>query len=590
MKKILVIEDEPSVRLNLLELLNAEGFDTSAAADGPAGLKLAQELHPDLILCDVMIPKLDGYGVLSAVREHPDTASTSFIFLTAKTDRSDLRQGMNLGADDYLTKPFRRADLLVAIDTRLKKQGVVIERYTAELKQAEQKLEHLAYYDSVTGLPNRLMLRSKLHQLMNQDGGEKRAVGLLYIGLDRFDRIVDSLGTVFGDVLVKFAAERLLKCAGSERNIVARMEKDEFAVVLIGVETQQDEEQVAKSIRQTLSQPYQLEGRQVFFSASIGMAIDLSGLTDVEELVRDARMAMDHIRQTGSDQSCFYSDTAFKSTADELTLEADLRYALERNQLEVHYQPQVDLKTGRILASEALLRWRHPERGIVSPAEFIPLAEESGLIVPIGEWVLKTACNQTKQWQQLGSPGLRVAVNLSPRQFNQPDLAERLTQILNETHLHPGCLDLEITESVLMRNVEAAIAIIQKLKTAGIQISIDDFGTGYSSLSYLKWFAFDSLKIDRSFIRNLTADPKSPAITAAIIQMAHALQLQVIAEGVESTGELSFLCLHQCDSMQGYLFSRPVIAEEFEKLLLTGKRLEPLREWNATKENHHAQA
>jgi len=585
MKKILVIEDEPTVRSNLLELLSAEGFETSAAADGLAGLALALSIHPDLILSDVMIPELDGYGVLSAVRQDPKTASTPFIFLTARTDRSDLRQGMNLGADDYLTKPFTRADLMSAIQTRLKKQDAVVERYTAELKQAEQKLDQLAHYDSVTGLPNRLLLRSRLQQRLNQDAGGKQTAGLLYIGLDRFDRIIDSLGSVFGDVLIKFVADRLVKCAGSDVNIVARMEKAEFAVVMIDVETQEQIVQMAESIRQAISHPFHLESKQVFLTASIGMTMDLTGQIDVEELVRDAKTAMDHVRQTGSDQSCFYDDATFRSTADELALEADLRYALERDQLEVHYQPQVDLKTGRILGSEALLRWRHPERGLIPPAEFIPLAEDNGLIVPIGEWVVKTACEQTKRWQQLGQPDLRVAVNLSPRQFNQPDLAEKLTGILEETEFEPDCLELEITEGTLMRNVESASAIIQKLKSAGVQISIDDFGTGYSSLSYLKSFPFDSLKIDRSFIRNLTEDPKTPAITASIIQMAHALQLQVVAEGVESTGELSFLCLHHCDSLQGYLFSRPVIAHEFEKLLVSGKRLDTGMEWSVSKEN-----
>jgi EAL domain-containing protein (putative c-di-GMP-specific phosphodiesterase class I) len=317
-----------------------------------------------------------------------------------------------------------------------------------------------------------------------------------------------------------------------------------------------------------------MEGHEVFITASIGIACYPAHGNNIDTLVKNATLAMFSAKKQTGNTYQFYSSDMQGGSANQLALETSLRYALDRKEFQVYYQPQVELKTGKIVGIEALVRWQHPELGLIPPAIFIPLAEETGLIMPLGEWVLKTACAQTKAWQTAGFSALRVAVNLSCRQFNQADLGESIVQTLNETGLAPEFLELEITESVLTQDEQAAIKTLSELKLLGIQISIDDFGTGYSSLSYLKKFPFSNLKIDRSFIRHITGDTRSKNITRAIIQMAHSLNLKVIAEGVEAPEELGFLCQHHCDEIQGYFFCRPVPPEELEKLLLTGRRLQ----------------
>ncbi|EGK90743.1 EAL domain-containing protein [Microcoleus vaginatus PCC 9802] len=400
MKKILVIEDEQLIRENILKLLKAEGFDVTGAENGAQGLYAAVSNVPDVIICDVMMPELDGYGVLVALRSNPVTATVPFVFLTGKAERSEMRQGMELGADDYLTKPFSKAELVGAISSRLKKQEAVAEQYNT------------------------------------------------------------------------------LRSQGSE---------------------------------------------------------------------------------------------FIQNTADKLEqIKTTLCNALEREEFQVYYQPQVNVQTGKIMSAEALVRWVHPEKGLISPAEFIPAAEETGFIVPLGEWVLQTACKQMQVWQNAGFP-LRIAVNLSPRQFHQPNLSSRVAQILAETGLEASSLELELTESLMVEDAESAIATLQHLKNLGVCISLDDFGTGYSSLSYLTQYPFDTLKIDRCFISKITDGCTNAAIVKAIIEMAHSLCLEVIAEGVETEAEKDFLWRYECDTMQGYLFSPPLTAADFEQLLLQGK-------------------
>lgn len=389
MKKILVIEDDPVISALILALLEREGFEVVFAGDGLTGVQLATQEAPDLVLCDVMLPELNGYDVLKTLRQNPSLALTPFIFLTSKTDRTDLREGMRLGADDYLTKPVAAEELLEAIAIRLAKQAAI---------------------------------------------------------------------------------------------------------------------------------------------------------------------------------SKFYTQTP-PNSSEQLVLADSLNYAIERSELTLYYQSQVNLQTHEIIGAESLLRWHHPERGLISPAEFIPLAEQTGLIIPIGEWVLRTACEEAKNWQTEGLGNLRIAVNLSAYQFSQSTLVDTVAQILDETDLDPQWLDLELTESVLVQDAEAAASILGELRSRGVQISIDDFGTGYSSLSYLQRFPIDTLKIDRSFVHSAAHNPKSAAIAIAVIQMAHRLQLEVIAEGVETSAELAFLNQHGCDIAQGYWFSRPVSASAFTQLL-----------------------
>jgi EAL domain-containing protein (putative c-di-GMP-specific phosphodiesterase class I)/FixJ family two-component response regulator len=394
MKKILVIEDDSNLRTLILDILELQNFQVILAEDGFTGILLAQQQLPDLIVCDVGLPEQDGYEVLRALRQNPLLTTTPFIFLTAKGDKADLRRGMQLGADDYLTKPFSSEELLETIAVRLARQAAMQRFYT--------------------------------------------------------------------------------------------------------------------------------EAVPTDFPAQLALAESLSR-------------------------------------------------AIERSELSLHYQPQIDLQTQTVIGAESLLRWQHSERGFVSPVEFIPLAEQTGLILSIGEWVLRTACQQARIWQSARFENVRVAVNLSARQFSQPALCDLVTQVLSETNLDPQWLDLELTESILVEDRDAAIATLQGLRLLGVQISIDDFGTGYSSLSYLQRFPIDTLKIDRSFVQNAATDSRNAAIAIAVIQMAHELELQVIAEGVETLEELTFLGEHNCDAAQGYWFSRPLPAPSFAHWLAASK-------------------
>lgn len=569
MTKILVIEDEVQVLDNIQEILEIEDFDTITAENGRVGVQLALAEVPDLIICDVMMPELDGYGVLSALRQYSATANIPLIFLTAKANRSDVRQGMELGADDYLTKPFTPAELLKALATRLEKKAAVRELYTNQIRQVEAKLNHLVYHNSLTDLPNQLLLQERFNQVQAQlDCIE--ATCILLVSLDQFNWINSNLGHTFSDLLIKAAAERLttyISNIDSNIDTLVHLNADQFIILLKTIQHREDAAGVAQTILDVLSQPFVINRQEVVITASIGIALYPCDSSDIDDLTTNAEVAMGGAKQQGGNQYQFYTADIKSRSSNRLALEASLRHALEREQFQVYYQPQVDLQTGQIISAEALVRWNHPQWGLVSPAEFIPLAEENGLIIPIGEWVLRTACIQALAWQ------LKVAVNLSSRQFIKQNLSKRIVQILAENNLDPKLLELEITESILMQEPETASKTLSELKAIGVHISIDDFGSGYSSLNYLQKFPFDTLKIDRCFVRNIASNPENAVITKAIIQMAHGLNLKVIAEGVETEAELTFLCQQQCNAMQGYLFSRPIPAAEFEMLLTAGKHL-----------------
>ena len=566
MKKILVIEDEELVRENILEFLDAEGLAGIGATNGYNGIDLAKVEKPDLIICDVMMPGLDGYTVLKTLRQETTFATTPFIFLTAKAAKADFRQGMELGADDYLTKPFTRAELLGAIATRFKKQ----QQYRSELEQAKDQLDYLMYHDSLTNLPNQLSLREQFKQIKLNH--EQPLMTIMCVGLDRFNQINDDLGHTVGDRLLQAVAQRLVNGVTSE-DYVARLGSGQFALILPTTPHKKDAVFVAQTLLEQFSQTFAIDHQEIFVTASIGMALYPRDGRDIEQLLNQANKAMFQAKQQGGNCHQFYSIALSKGTSDRVALKTSLRYALERDELQVYYQPQLDLETGKIIGAEALLRWEHPERGLVSPIKFIPLAEETGLILPIGEWVLKTACQQTRHWQKVGYPNLRIAVNLSGRQFQQLDLRHRLVKIFTETGLRPEYLELELTESMLVENTDVAIRRLQALKALGVEIAIDDFGTGYSSLSYLQQFPFDTLKIDRCFIRNIQDNPSQAAITQAIIEMAKTLKLKIVAEGVETEAELAFVMQHHCHAMQGYLFSKPLPTKDLESLLFSGKSL-----------------
>ncbi|MFV1952094.1 MAG: EAL domain-containing protein [Nitrospinota bacterium] len=434
-----------------------------------------------------------------------------------------------------------------------------------KIKQSEDRLNYLAHHDLLTGMPNRLLFQDRLQQALKQAKRYGKFVGLLFLDLDRFKTINDILGHSIGDLLLQSVAERLKECV-RDSDTISRWGGDEFAVILPTLEQAADAAKVAKKILKALSEVFVVKAHEFFVSVSIGIAIHPSNGRDAETLVKNADTAMYHAKERGKNNYQFYTDTLNAKSIGWLALETSLRHALEKEEFLLYYQPQVDLKTGRIIGMEALIRWQQFER-LVPPKDFIPLAEETGLIVPMGEWGLRMACRQNKLWQAAGFTPMPVAVNLSARQFQQKDLLETIDRVLKESGLDSKYLELELTESAVMQDAETTIVILQELKARGVKISIDDFGIGYSSLNYLRRFPINKLKIDQSFVQDITTNPEDAAITTAVISLGHNLNMQVIAEGVESREQLIFLHKHHCDKAQGFYFSPPLPVEAFTVFL-----------------------
>jgi diguanylate cyclase (GGDEF)-like protein len=447
-----------------------------------------------------------------------------------------------------------------------------LEREVSERKRAEARLNHLATHDALTDLPNRNLFADRLGQALLRTAWRKRSVAVLFLDLDRFKVINDTLGHAIGDLMLKVVAERLTQCIRTG-DTVARLGGDEFVLILDDLAQPQDTTKVAQKILDAFSKPVEIDRRELFITASIGIALYPGDGEEVEALLKNADTAMYRAKEQGKNNYQLYSASLNVKASERLTMEGHLRHGLERGEFLLHYQPQVDLVTGRIVAMEALIRWKRPGWKIISPADFIPLLEETGLILPIGEWVLRTACAQNKAWQRAGHPPIRVSVNLSGRQFQKTNLIRTIAAALDETGLSPKFLELELTESIIMKNEEATIISLRQLHESGVAISIDDFGIGYSSLSYLNRFPINTLKVDRSFVNDISTHPDNAAIVTAIITMAHSLHLNVVAEGVETADQLEFLRALKCDQMQGYLASRPLSAEEAEELLAERKPL-----------------
>ncbi|WP_243652978.1 bifunctional diguanylate cyclase/phosphodiesterase [Tumebacillus sp. BK434] len=447
-------------------------------------------------------------------------------------------------------------------------RGIMVD-ITAR-KLAEERLEHIAYYDVLTSLPNRTLFEDRLHLEMARSRRHSQKLAVLLLDIDRFKYINDTLGHGLGDELIRAVAERLQTCV-REGDTVSRIGGDEFTLILPDLRSPQAAVAVAQMILQKMTAPFVIAQTELYATCSIGISFFPDDGTDLQALMKNAESAMYRAKERGRNSYQLYTTSMNEDAMQKLSLERYLRKALGLDEFVLFYQPQVNVQSGEIFGVEALLRWKHPILGMVSPATFIPLAEETGLIVPIGEWVLKTACAQVKRWHAAGYPQLTVAVNLSARQFQQEDLVEMVERVLEETGVEPQFLELEITESVTMHNVERAIVILHELTNLGIRISLDDFGTGYSSLSYLKHFPIHTLKIDQTFVRDITTDADDAAIATSVIALAHSLNLQVVAEGVETEEHLRYLAAQGCTSMQGYHFSRPLPAPEIDALLQSGK-------------------
>ena len=436
-----------------------------------------------------------------------------------------------------------------------------------EQKLAEKSLMHYINHDQLTGLPNRVLFHDRLTQAIIHAETNHQKLALLMFDLDRFKLINDSLGHAIGDMMLKAVANRIVKSV-SKIATVARISGDGFAIVLENISNEEEARVVASDIIQFLSRPFLIKGHELYISSSVGISIYPNDGIDIDMLIKRADIALHQAKDQGSNTYQKYRYAMNSKNEKRLKLESDLRRAIERDEFEVFYQPQTEASTGEVVGMEALVRWNHPELGRVAPMEFIPVAEETGMIIAIGEWVLRQACTQTKAWQNKGYEPIKISVNLSPKQFQQENLVQIVANILEEVQLDASYLVLEITESISMNNIDFVIKTLEELNALGIQVSIDDFGTGYSSLLYLKKFPIQSLKIDRSFIHDITDESDDAAIALAVIAMAHSLNLTVIAEGVETVEQLKYLKKHRCDNFQGFLLGKPVPANEFEQCFM----------------------
>ncbi|MGB7846449.1 MAG: EAL domain-containing protein [Candidatus Acidiferrum sp.] len=480
------------------------------------------------------------------------------IVLEMQTRMSAERKIKDLNADLEQRVRLRTHEL------EMKNQQLATE--VEERKSAEEQIQFLAYYDPLTGLPNRTLLRDRMTIALASARRRGEKVALLFLDLDNFKNINDSLGHTAGDFLLKEVANRLKRWT-REQDTVARLGGDEFILVLTAVREMSDARVTAERIVHDIAMGFVIQGKRLTITCSLGISLFPDHGTEVDALIKNADVAMYSAKEIGRNNLQFFTQEMSAQVLEKSTLENSLRGALENNELFLVYQPQVDFSSGNIIGAEALLRWRHPELGLITPDRFIPIAENTGLIIPIGEWVMRTACVQACQWQKDGLPALTVAVNVSPMQFRQKVFPQMVKRVLRETGLLPQCLDLELTEGLIISSPEVVLSTFQELKEMGVKLSIDDFGTGYSNLSYLRHFPVHKLKIDRSFVRDLASDPDDASITSTIISMAKSLDLKVIAEGVENEEQISFLRAHHCDEFQGFYFSKPLPANDFAERL-----------------------
>ncbi len=504
---------------------------------------------------------------LDEILDDPGRSSRKRLF--AKLAESD--------GEEWISHPTHRPDgrplwletharIETDSDTGRVKRIVAISRDITQRKETEERLTYLANYDSLTGLPNRTLFRDRLRRAIARAQRNGTKVALLFLDLDRFKNINDSLGHHAGDQLLRGMARRLQKHA-REGDTVARLGGDEFTVIVEGLHDPEDAAAVARKILELMETPFRLDGHEIVVSTSIGITLYPDDAPDMRTLLKNADTAMYRTKEKGRNNYHFYTADMNAKAVEHLILENSLRFAIDRNEFRLFYQPQIDLHSNRILGVEALLRWQHPEKGLIEPDRFVPFAEENGLIIPIGEWVLRTACQQAKAWEDEGLPPMRMAVNLSMCQFRQPDFVAVVRSALEDSGLDPSRLELEITEGFLAENIEKTARMLHQLKDLGVNLSIDDFGTGFSSLNYLRKFPLKKLKIDQSFVRDIVNNPDDATIAEAIIALGKSLKLEVVAEGVEREEQLYFLRAHGCDQVQGFLVSHPLPVDKLTPLL-----------------------
>lgn len=551
---ILIADDDRSMRLALMNVLDSDGYQLYEVTNGLEALQYCEKNLPDLVLLDAMMPEMDGFEACKKIRLLEDAKHIPILIVTALDDDESVDRAFSVGATDYLPKPVHFAVLRQRISRLLR------------AVRTEKHVRQLAYNDPLTGLPNRTTFMARLTELLPKMRSNDELLAILFLDLDRFKLVNDTLGHSVGDLLLKAVAERLQRCVRGG-DMVARLGGDEFTVILDRVKSRDGIARIAQTICESLDRPFSFAGQEMFVSTSIGISMYPHDGTDIGTLMKHADTAMFRAKEVGRSYF-FYENHMEAAVTRKVEIEADLRRSIDRDQIDVYYQPKANLVTREIVGMEALVRWNHPTKGLVGPDEFIPLAEETGLINEVGLWVMISACVQVQEWIKKGYSTYSVAVNLSGVQLERGDIVRQVEQVLAETGLDPTLLELEITESTIMHHPEKVIDVLKKLKSMGVVLAIDDFGTGYSSLNYLKRFPIDLLKIDAEFVRDVMTDPDDRAIIRSIIALAKSMRLQVVAEGVESKEQEDFLREEGCDFIQGYYVGRPLDGDEFEARVL----------------------
>ncbi|MEN9566576.1 MAG: hypothetical protein RLZZ69_1772 [Cyanobacteriota bacterium] len=596
---ILVVDDLADNLQILANTLSKQGYQVRCAKNGSTALRGASTILPDLILLDIKMPDIDGYEVCQQLKANKETCDIPVIFLSALDDVLDKVKAFEVGGVDYISKPIQVKEVLVRVKNQIALQlakaeitelnqdlerrvyqrtiklKTVVQKLREEINErqrVQQQLIHDALHDSLTGLPNRTLLIERIeftiaHAKRNPD----YKYGILFIDLDRFKVINDSLGHSIGDQLLIAVSNLLQECV-RENDLVARLGGDEFVILLDGIKSIQDATSIGERIQQKMRSPFELQSQNIFTSASIGIVFGSSEYSNPADLMRDADIAMYRAKDKGKARYTIFDQTMYDETLKLVELENSLRFALKREELTMHYQPIISLDNNQLVGFEALIRWQHPERGSISPVEFIPIAEDTGLILDIGQWLLRESCRQLQAWRkQFASipeiDSLKMSINLASQQLQEPEFIQKLDQILLETGLDGSSLRLEITESVLIEPEGSIQKTLRQIKNRNIKLSIDDFGTGYSSLSYLRRFPIDNLKIDRSFIHQMNFDSENFEIVRLIITLAKTLGMKTISEGVETALQLNQLKGLGCEFAQGYLFSIPLAPKEIELML-----------------------
>ncbi len=560
---VMIVDDEPIMIEVVQAFLEDAGYTNFLTTeDSTQALDMMLKLRPDVLLMDLIMPGKSGFELLAEVRNDPALRYMPVIVLTAANDSDTKLRVLELGATDFLAKPVDSSELVLRI-----RNALAFKAYQ----------DQLAYHDALTGLPNRQLFLERLAWTLKLAHRHNKQSALLQIGLDRFKQINDTLGHEMGDEVLKLVSQRLAQALHesdtsngiTERDnavSLSRLAGDEFMVLVAEIDHAEAASAVARSLLETMKQPLVLGGHELFITLSVGIALFPQDGQQGSDLLTHVDLAMANAKQNGRNTYSFYSAETNARSFERLKLETALRRAINNDELELYYQPKVDTATGQIVGAEALLRWNHTELGFISPGEFIPLAEATGLILPLGERVIHNACKEAVKWQQAGC-NLPVSVNVSSLQFRRGDMPFIIKSALQASGLNANNLIIELTESLLMDNAQANIEMLNTIKALGVRLSMDDFGTGYSSLSYLKQFPLYELKIDQTFIRDLPEDTGNAAIVGAVIAMARGLGLKVTAEGVETPEQMNFLKLHGCDQIQGFLFSRAVPSHEFADML-----------------------